>query len=137
MVDMHESVRLTGMPYLSQLGDQFKPPAAMNSMPGAGQPALSETVLPFTRFMGGPMDYTPGIFQDQNEPLQQRQKEQVHTTLCKQLALYVSSTARYKIAADLPENYEAKPDAFQFIRDVATDWDDTKILAARRSINGP
>jgi hypothetical protein len=78
--------------------------------------------------MGGPMDYTPGIFRIQgysNVP-----GRQVHTTLTKQLALYVTMYSPLQMAADLPENYAAHDDAFQFIRDVPVDWDDTKILEA-------
>lgn len=87
-----------------------------------------ETILPFTRLMGGPMDYTPGIFKLRNySPDKTRQ---VHTTLAKQLALYVTLYSPLQMAADLPENYEAHMDAFQFIKDVPVDWDDTKIIAA-------
>ena len=78
--------------------------------------------------MGGPMDYTPGIFKLQNfEPTGKRQ---VHTTLAKQLALYVTMYSPLQMAADLPENYNQHLDAFQFIEDVPVDWDDTRILAA-------
>jgi hypothetical protein len=80
--------------------------------------------------MGGPMDYTPGIFRIKLNQFNPDKKEQVHTTLTKQLALYVTMYSPLQMAADLPENYEAHPDAFQFIRDVAVDWDDTKILDA-------
>jgi glucan 1,4-alpha-glucosidase len=87
-----------------------------------------ETILPFTRLMGGPMDYTPGIFKLRN--YSSVKGRQVHTTLAKQLALYVTLYSPLQMAADLPENYEAHIDAFQFIKDVPVDWDDTKILAA-------
>jgi hypothetical protein len=76
------------------------------------------------------MDYTPGIFQINMSFYDPNKKEQVHTTLAKQLALYVTLYSPLQMAADLPENYEAKLDAFQFIKDVAVDWDDTKILEA-------
>jgi glucan 1,4-alpha-glucosidase len=95
-----------------------------------GNPPEHETILPFTRLMGGPMDYTPGIFEIKRSHYQPEQKEQVHTTLAKQLALYVTLYSPLQMAADLPENYEKRMDAFQFIRDVAVDWDDTKILEA-------
>lgn len=80
--------------------------------------------------MGGPMDYTPGIFKIKMNYYNPEKKEQVHTTLAKQLALYVTMYSPLQMAADLPENYEQKPDAFQFIKDVAVDWDETKILDA-------
>jgi hypothetical protein len=76
------------------------------------------------------MDYTPGIFRIKLNYLDSNKKEAVHTTLCKQLALYVTMYSPLQMAADLPENYEARSDAFQFIRDVAVDWDETKILEA-------
>src|SRR6185503_13266114 len=96
----------------------------------AGNPPEHETILPFTRLMGGPMDYTPGIFQIKLDYYQPGKKEQVHTTLAKQLALYVTMYSPLQMAADLPENYERFPDAFRFIEDVAVDWDDTRILEA-------
>lgn len=76
------------------------------------------------------MDYTPGIFKIKMNYYNPGKTEQVHTTLTKQLALYVTMYSPLQMAADLPENYEAKMDAFQFIKDVAADWDDTKILDA-------
>ena len=76
------------------------------------------------------MDYTPGIFKIKLNYYDPNKKEQVHTTLAKQLALYVTMYSPLQMAADLPENYEAHMDAFQFIKDVAVDWDDTKILMA-------
>ncbi|HEX8853421.1 MAG TPA: glycoside hydrolase family 97 C-terminal domain-containing protein, partial [Pyrinomonadaceae bacterium] len=87
-------------------------------------------ILPFTRLMGGPMDYTPGIFQVRMDFYQPGRKEQVHTTLAKQLALYVTMYSPLQMAADLPENYEKHLDAFQFIKDVVVDWDETRILEA-------
>jgi hypothetical protein len=80
--------------------------------------------------LGGPMDYTPGIFEIKMNIYDPTKTEQVHTTLAKQLALYVTIYSPLQMAADLPENYEKYPDAFQFIKDVAVDWDDTKILEA-------
>jgi hypothetical protein len=80
--------------------------------------------------MGGPMDYTPGLFRIKLNQFNPDKKEQIHTTLTKQLALYVTMYSPLQMAADLPENYEAHLDALQFIRDVAVDWDDTKILDA-------
>jgi hypothetical protein len=80
--------------------------------------------------MGGPMDYTPGIFEIKMNVYDAKKTNQVHTTLAKQLALYVTMYSPLQMAADLPENYEKRMDAFQFIRDVPVDWNDTKILAA-------
>src|SRR6185436_4663781 len=95
-----------------------------------GNPPEHETILPFTRLMGGPMDYTPGVFQIKLDVYTPAKKEQVHTTLAKQLALYVTMYSPLQMAADLPENYERHLDAFKFIEDVAVDWDDTWILEA-------
>jgi hypothetical protein len=103
-----------------------------------GNPPEHETILPFTRLMGGPMDYTPGIFEikmsyyKDKKPFQNPGEAdyQVHTTLAKQLALYITLYSPLQMAADLPENYEKRMDAFQFIKDVAVDWDDTKVLEA-------
>ena len=88
-----------------------------------------ETIMPFTRLMGGPMDYTPGIFKIKGYASYAPDR-QVHTTLVKQLALYVTLYSPLQMAADMPDNYEKRLDAFQFIKDVATDWDDTKIVEA-------
>ena len=80
--------------------------------------------------MGGPMDYTPGIFQVKMDYYTPGSKYQVHTTLVKQLALYVTIYSPLQMAADLPENYERFPDAFTFIEQVPVDWSDTKIIKA-------
>ncbi|SMB92302.1 alpha-glucosidase [Hymenobacter roseosalivarius DSM 11622] len=132
MVDMHEPVRPTGLhrTYPNWLANEAARGNEFNAW-SAGNSPEHETILPFTRLMGGPMDYTPGIFQiklDQYAP--QNKGKQVHTTLAKQLALYVTMYSPLQMAADLPENYAKFDDAFQFIRDVAVDWDDTRILAA-------
>jgi hypothetical protein len=96
-----------------------------------GNPPEHETILPFTRLMGGPMDYTPGIFQIKIDYYDKNRKDaQVHTTIAKQLALYITMYSPLQMAADLPENYERFPDAFQFIKDVPVDWEETKILDA-------
>jgi len=89
-----------------------------------------QTILPFTRWIGGSMDYTPGIFQTRLDYYFPGDKRFVKTTLTKQLALYVVMYMPLQMAADLPENYRKHMDAFQFIKDVAADWDDTKIIAA-------
>lgn len=131
MVDMHEPVRPTGLQrtYPNWLACEAARGNEFNAW-SAGNKPEHETILPFTRLMGGPMDYTPGIFKIKMSYYNPDKKEQVHTTLAKQLALYVTMYSPLQMAADLPENYEAKMDAFQFIKDVAVDWDDTKILDA-------
>lgn len=131
MVDMHESVRLTGLhrTYPNWLASEAARGNEFNAW-SSGNPPDHETILPFTRLMGGPMDYTPGIFQIKMNYYNPDKKEQVHTTLAKQLALYVTMYSPIQMAADLPENYEKHMDAFQFIKDVAVDWDDTKVLQA-------
>ena len=131
MVDAHEPVRPTGLQrtYPNWIASEAARGNEFNAW-SSGNPPAHETILPFTRFMGGPMDYTPGIFQIKMSFYDPKKKEQVHTTLAKQLALYVTMYSPLQMAADLPENYEAKLDAFQFIKDVAVDWDDTKILEA-------
>lgn len=131
MVNMHESVRLTGLhrTYPNWIASEAARGNEFNAW-SVGNPPEHETILPFTRLMGGPMDYTPGIFKIKMSHYNPEKKEQVHTTLAKQLALYITMYSPLQMAADLPENYEAKPDAFQFIKDVAADWDDTKVLDA-------
>lgn len=130
-IDSHESVRLTGLhrTYPNWIAAEAARGNEYNAW-SEGNPPEHETILPFTRLMGGPMDYTPGIFEIKRSFYQPNQKEQVHTTLVKQLALYVTMYSPLQMAADLPENYEKRMDAFQFIRDVAVDWDDTKIIEA-------
>jgi glucan 1,4-alpha-glucosidase len=131
MLDAHEPVRPTGLhrTYPNWFASEAARGNEFNAW-SSGNPPEHETILPFTRLMGGPMDYTPGIFQIKMSHYDARKKEQVHTTLAKQLALYVTMYSPLQMAADLIENYEQKLDAFQFIKDVAVDWDDTKILEA-------
>ena len=131
MVDMHEPTRPTGLhrTYPNWLASEAARGNEFNAW-SVGNPPAHETILPFTRLMGGPMDYTPGIFEIKMSAYDPKKKEQVHTTLAKQLALYVTMYSPLQMAADLPENYEKRKDAFQFIKDVAVDWDDTKYLAA-------
>lgn len=130
-VNMHESVRLTGIhrTYPNWIASEAARGNEFNAW-SSGNPPEHETILPFTRLMGGPMDYTPGIFQIKLDVYDPNKKEQVQTTLAKQLALYVTMYSPLQMAADLPENYEKHMDAFQFIKDVAVDWDDTKVLSA-------
>ncbi len=131
MVNMHESSRPTGMQRTwpnwiaceAARGNEF------NGW-SSGNPPEHETILPFTRLMGGPMDYTPGIFEIKISYYKPGAKEQVHTTLAKQLALYITMYSPLQMAADLPEHYEKRADALQFIRDVAVDWDDSRYLEA-------
>ena len=131
MVDEHEPVRPTGLhrTFPNLLACEAARGNEFNAW-SVGNPPDHETILAFTRLMGGPMDYTPGIFKIKMNYYNPEKKEQVHTTLTKQLALYVTMFSPLQMAADLPENYEARMDAFQFIKDVAVDWDDTKILDA-------
>jgi hypothetical protein len=131
MVDMHEPVRPTGLQrtYPNWLACEAARGNEFNAW-SVGNPPDHETILPFTRLMGGPMDYTPGLFRIKLNQYDTKKTEQIHTTLTKQLALYVTMYSPLQMAADLPENYEAHLDALQFIRDVAVDWDDTKILQA-------
>ena len=131
MIDAHEPVRPTGLQrtYPNWLACEAARGNEFNAWSVGNKPD-HETILPFTRLLGGPMDYTPGIFEIKMRFYDKDKKEQVHTTLAKQLALYVTMYSPLQMAADLPENYEARPDAFEFIKDVAVDWDDTKILEA-------
>jgi len=131
MIDAHEAVRPTGLhrTYPNWMASEAARGNEFNAW-SVGNPPEHETILPFTRLVGGPMDYTPGIFQIKLDAYQASKKEQIHTTLAKKLALFVTMYSPLQMAADLPENYEKRTDAFQFIRDVAVDWDDTKILEA-------
>lgn len=139
MLDAHEPVRPTGLhrTYPNWLASEAARGNEFNAW-SVGNPPEHETILPFTRLMGGPMDYTPGIFEIKMDyyvaqrPFnnQSPNGNQVHTTLAKQLALYVTMYSPLQMAADLPEAYEKRMDAFQFIKDVAVDWDDTQILEA-------
>jgi hypothetical protein len=130
MLDAHEPVRPTGLQrtYPNWLACEAARGNEYNAF-SDGNPPNHETILPFGRLMGGPMDYTPGIFKLKNYAPYAPER-QVHTTLAKQLALYVTMYSPLQMAADLPENYDAHKDAFQFIRDVPVDWDDTKIIEA-------
>lgn len=129
-INSHEAVRPTGLcrTYPNWLAQESARGTEFESM--GGNAPDHTCILPFTRLMGGPMDYTPGIFQIKMNYYNPENTNQVHTTLAKQLALYVTMYSPLQMAADLPENYERFLDAFQFIKDVAIDWDDTKILEA-------
>jgi alpha-glucosidase len=132
MLDVHEPVKPTGLcrtfpNLMTGEGARGQEYNAWSS--DGGNPPEHETILPFTRLLAGPMDFTPGIFDLTYEEL--RPNNRVNTTLAKQLALYVVLYSPLQMAADLPENYAAAPEAFQFIRDVPTNWDDTRVLNAR------
>jgi hypothetical protein len=130
MLDAHEPVRPTGLQrtYPNWMACEAGRGNEYNAFSNGNNPN-HETIMPFTRFMGGPMDYTPGIFKIKGYSKDVPDR-QVHTTLAKQLALYVVLYSPVQMAADIPENYEKHMDAFQFIKDVAVDWDDTKIVEA-------
>ena len=131
MVNSHESSRPTG--YSRTYPNYIAAEAARGNEFNAwssGNPPSHETILPFTRLLGGAMDYTPGIFEIKMSTYDANKKEQVHTTLAKQLALYVTMYSPLQMAADLPENYEKHLDAFQFIKDVPVDWQKSIYLEA-------
>lgn len=131
MVNSHESSRPTG--YHRTYPNYIAAEAARGNEFNAwsnGNPPMHETILPFTRLLGGPMDYTPGIFEIKMSFYDKTKKEQVHTTLAKQLALYVTMYSPLQMAADLPENYEKHLDAFQFIKDVPADWQESRYIEA-------
>ncbi|SDE48145.1 Glycosyl-hydrolase 97 C-terminal, oligomerisation [Mucilaginibacter pineti] len=130
MLDAHEPVRPTGLSrtYPNWMASEAGRGNEYNAFSNGNNPE-HETIMPFTRLMGGPMDYTPGIFKLKGYAAGVPDR-QVHTTLAKQLALYVTMYSPLQMAADLTENYEQHMDAFQFIKDVAVDWDDTKIIEA-------
>jgi glucan 1,4-alpha-glucosidase len=129
MVNSHEAVRPTGLhrTYPNWFAQESARGTEFEAM--GGLPPEHGTILPFTRMMGGPMDYTPGIFQT-DLSYYTGSNQRVNTTLVKQLAYYVTMYSPLQMAADLPENYLRFPDAFQFIKDVAIDWDETTVLEA-------
>lgn len=130
MVNAHEAVRPTGLcrTYPNLIGNEAARGGEYESF--GGNKVFHTTILPFTRLMGGPMDYTPGIFETRLEKVNPDNNSYVHSTLARQLALYVTMYSPLQMAADLPENYERFMDAFRFIKDVAIDWDDSKYLEA-------
>lgn len=130
MVNAHEAVRPTGLSrtYPNLIGNESARGTEYESF--GGNAADHTTILPFTRLIGGPMDYTPGIFQTKISAYNPQNTSFVHSTLARQLALYVTMYSPLQMAADLPETYEKHLDAFQFIEDVAVDWDDSKVLEA-------
>jgi alpha-glucosidase len=126
----HEPVKDTGLrrTYPNWVAREGARGQEFNAWGEPGNPPSHTAILPFTRMLAGPMDFTPGIFDLLFE--QEMPNNRVQTTLAKQLALYVVLFSPMQMAADLPENYEARPKPFQFIKDVPTDWSDTRVLAA-------
>jgi len=129
MVNAHEATRPTGLcrTYPNLIGNESARGTEYEAF-GGNNPDHT-VILPFTRLQGGPMDYTPGIFETQLKDWSSNQSY-VHTTLAGQLALYLVMYSPLQMAADLPEHYEKYSDAFQFIKDVAVDWDDSKYIEA-------
>ena len=130
MVNGHEAVRPTGLcrTYPNLIGNESARGTEYESF--GGNKVNHTTILPFTRLIGGPMDYTPGIFEMDCSKMNPTNTSRVRSTLVRQLALYVTMYSPLQMAADIPENYERFMDAFQFIKDVAVDWQQTKYLEA-------
>lgn len=130
MVNGHEAVRPTGLcrTYPNLIGNESARGTEYESF--GGNKVNHTTILPFTRLIGGPMDYTPGIFEMDCSKMNPTNTSHVRSTLVRQLALYVTMYSPLQMAADIPENYERFMDAFQFIKDVAVDWQQTKYLEA-------
>jgi len=130
MVNAHEAVRPTGLcrTYPNLIGNESARGTEYEAF--GGSKPFHTTILPFTRLIGGPMDYTPGIFEMDISKLNPENHSHVNSTLARQLALYVTMYSPLQMAADIPENYQRFADAFQFIKDVAVDWDDSRALAA-------
>lgn len=130
MVNAHEAVRPTGLcrTWPNLIGNESARGTEYQAF-GGSKPNHT-TILPFTRLIGGPMDYTPGIFENDIRKMNPNNGSWVNTTLVNQLSLYVTMASPLQMAADLPENYERFMDAFGFIKDVALDWDETNYLEA-------
>ncbi|MBQ7342140.1 MAG: glycoside hydrolase family 97 protein [Alistipes sp.] len=135
MVNAHEAIRPTGLcrTYPNLIGNESARGMEYCTNEDAGIKPHHAATLPFTRLKGGPMDYTPGILNMKfagQTPRKDKARRCVRSTICNQLALYVTLFSPLQMAADLPENYENQPAAFQFIKDVAVDWDESRYLAA-------
>jgi alpha-glucosidase len=130
MVNAHEAVRPTGLcrTYPNLIGNESARGTEYEAF--GGNNVDHTTILPFTRLIGGPMDYTPGIFETDCSKMDPNNTSRVRSTLARQLALYVTMYSPLQMAADIPENYERFMDAFQFIKDVPVDWDETIYLEA-------
>jgi alpha-glucosidase len=128
MLDVHEPIKGTGeqRTYPNMMCREGARGMEYDAWsPDGGNPPNHTTILPFTRLLAGPMDFTPGVF---DIMIKEKPNNRSNTTLAKQLAFYVVIYSPFQMACDLPENYEANLEPFQFIRDVPTDWDDTKVL---------
>ena len=130
MVNAHEAVRPTGIcrTYPNMIGNESARGTEYEAF--GGNKVFHTTILPFTRLQGGPMDYTPGIFETEMKYVNPNNNSQIRSTLARQLALYVTMYSPLQMAADLPENYEKYADAFQFIKDVPVDWQKSVYLEA-------
>ena len=130
MVNAHEAVRPTGLcrTYPNLIGNESARGTEYEAF--GGNNVDHTTILPFTRLIGGPMDYTPGIFETDCSKMDPNNTSRVRSTLARQLALYVTMYSPLQMAADIPENYERFMDAFQFIKNVPVDWDETIYLEA-------
>ena len=130
MVNAHEAVRPTGLcrTYPNMIGNESARGTEYEAF--GGNKVFHTTILPFTRLQGGPMDYTPGIFETEIKYVNPNNNSQIRSTLARQLALYVTMYSPLQMAADLPENYEKYMDAFQFIKDVPVDWQKSVYLEA-------
>lgn len=130
MVNAHEATRPTGIcrTWPNLIGNESARGTEYESF--GGNAVDHTTILPFTRLIGGPMDYTPGIFETDCSKMNPENNSRVRTTIARQLALYVTMYSPLQMAADVPEHYEEHMDAFQFIKDVALDWDKSLYLEA-------
>ncbi len=130
MVNAHEAVRPTGIcrTWPNLIGNESARGSEYQAF-GGSKPSHT-TILPFTRLVGGPMDYTPGLFENDMRKYNPKNTSWVNTTLANQLSLYVTMSSPLQMAADFPETYEKFMDAFQFIKDVALDWDKSYYLEA-------
>ena len=130
MVNAHEATRPTGLcrTYPNLLANESARGTEYQAM--GGNRMSHTSILPFTRLQGGPMDYTPGIFEMDITKLNPNNKSNIQSTICGQLALYVTMYSPLQMACDLPENYERFMDAFQFIKDVPVEWEKSLYLEA-------
>lgn len=130
MINAHEAVRPTGIArtWPNLIGNESARGTEFQAFGGSKPNHV--TILPFTRLIGGPMDYTPGIFEMDISKINPSNNSRVNSTIANQLALYVTMYSPLQMAADLPENYDRFSDAFQFIKDVAVDWEVSKYLEA-------
>lgn len=130
MVNAHEAVRPTGLcrTWPNLIGNESARGTEFQAF--GGSKPFHVSVLPFTRLIGGPMDYTPGIFETDIAKLNPNNHSHANCTMSNQLGIYVVMSSPLQMAADLPENYERFPDAFQFIKDVAVDWSESRYIEA-------